>query len=88
MVDMPQMKYTFPGYILLAPVDRIYKYTFMAYKGRSIKSGTPSTDICFSSVHLDKVCAHLSPPDDEEPIKRSTRAYSVSCKQDSLREKN
>ncbi|VVC39762.1 Pleckstrin homology domain,IRS-type PTB domain,PH domain-like [Cinara cedri] len=75
------------GYVPMAPVNKISsEYVPMeCTKQESIKSGTPSTDTRFSSIHLDRVCSMLAPLEDEEPI-RATRAYSVGSK-DGLREK-
>lgn len=71
----------------MAPVGRLSDYVAMDCKQRSIESGTPSTDTRFSDIHLDKVCAYLTPSEDEGPIERPTRAYSVGSRPDGLREK-
>ncbi|XP_050544148.1 uncharacterized protein LOC126907116 isoform X2 [Daktulosphaira vitifoliae] len=76
------------GYVPMAPMgDKVFDYVPMDCKQRSIESGTPSTDIRFSDIHLDKVCAYLTPSEDEGPIERPTRAYSVGSRPDGLREK-
>lgn len=85
---MSQTEFTVPeGYVPMAPVGRISDYVSMDYKQQSIESGTPSTDTRFSDIHLDKVCAYLTPSEDEGPIERPTRAYSVGSRPDGLREK-
>jgi len=88
VADVSQTEFTVPeGYVPMAPVGRISDYVSMDYKPRSIESGTPSTDTRFSDIHLDKVCAYLTPSEDEGPIERPTRAYSVGSRPDGLREK-
>lgn len=85
---MPQMEFEPPeGYVPMAPVGRMSDYVSMDCKQGSIESGTPSTDTRFSDIHLDKVCAYLTPSEDEGPIERPTRAYSVGSRPDGLREK-
>ncbi|KAF0764399.1 insulin receptor substrate 1-like isoform X1 [Aphis craccivora] len=86
--EMPQMEFEPPeGYVPMAPVGRMSDYVSMDCKQGSIESGTPSTDTRFSDIHLDKVCAYLTPSEDEGPIERPTRAYSVGSRPDGLREK-
>lgn len=86
--DMPQTEFTLPeGYVPMAPVGKISDYVSMDCKQVSIESGTPSTDTRFSDIHLDRVCAYLTPSEDEGPIERPTRAYSVGSRPDGLREK-
>jgi len=85
---MPQTEFESPeGYVPMAPVGRMSDYVSMDCKQGSIESGTPSTDTRFSDIHLDKVCAYLTPSEDEGPIERPTRAYSVGSRPDGLREK-
>jgi len=87
-MDMSQTEFASPeGYVPMAPVGRISDYVSMNCKQGSIESGTPSTDTRFSDIHLDKVCAYLTPSEDEGPIERPTRAYSVGSRPDGLREK-
>ncbi|XP_050434568.1 insulin receptor substrate 1-B isoform X2 [Adelges cooleyi] len=88
-VDGSQPECTLPeGYVPMAPMgSKTYDYVPMSCKQGSIESGTPSTDIRFSDIHLDKVCAYLTPSEDEGPIERPTRAYSVGSRPDGLREK-
>lgn len=71
------------GYVPMTPGDRMNDYVPMDCKG-SIESGTPSTDTRFSDIHLDKVCAYLTPSEDDGPIERPTRAYSVGSRPDGL----
>lgn len=75
------------GYVPMAPVSKISDYVPMDCKHGSIESGTPSTDTRFSDIHLDKVCAYLTPSEDDGPIERPTRAYSVGSRPDGFREK-
>lgn len=78
---MSQTESTVPeGYVPMAPVGKISDYVSMDYKQRSIESGTPSTDTRFSDIHLDKVCAYLTPIEYEGPHERPTRAYSVGSR--------
>lgn len=86
--DIPHTDFTLPeGYVPMAPVGKISDYVSMDCKQVSIESGTPSTDTRFSDIHLDRVCAYLTPSEDEGPIERPTRAYSVGSRPDGLREK-
>jgi hypothetical protein len=85
---MAQTEFTsLEGYVPMAPVGKTSDYISMDCKQESIESGTPSTDTRFSDIHLDKVCAYLTPSEDEGPIERPTRAYSVGSRPDGLREK-
>ncbi|XP_025409244.1 insulin receptor substrate 1-B isoform X2 [Sipha flava] len=87
-IDMAQTEFTsLEGYVPMAPVGKTSDYISMDCKQESIESGTPSTDTRFSDIHLDKVCAYLTPSEDEGPIERPTRAYSVGSRPDGLREK-
>jgi len=85
---MPQTEFTLPeGYVPMAPRGKFSDYVSMDCKQRSMESGTPSTDTRFSDIHLEKVCAYLTPSECKGPIVRPTRAYSVGSRPDGLREK-
>lgn len=71
----------------MAPRGRFSDYVSMDCNKRSVESGTPSTDTRFSDIHLEKVCAYLTPSECKGTIVRPTRAYSVGSRPDGLREK-
>jgi len=87
---MPQTESTLsPDYVPMAPM--VHRSKFSGYvpkdcKQRSMESRTP-TNSRFCDIHLEKVCAYLTPSEDKEPIIRPSRAYSVGSRPDGLREK-
>lgn len=73
------------GYVPMKPLNRVSDYVSMD-GNHHIESGTPSTDPRFSNIHLDKVCAYISPPESEIHGKLPARANSVGSRPDGLRD--